>query len=253
MKDIFFSINAWSAWAPGIESNADWQAWANHKKELAKDKTLSPKVDFIPPLQRRRLSQLTKMSLKVAFDCTKGLNDIESVFASRYGEWNQTLGLLRQITNEEELSPAGFSLSVHNTAAGIHSLTSKNKATYSAIAACENTFSAALIEAIGKLNEKENKNILLVIADEHVPKLYEETFTFPTLPFAVAFLLSNNPPGKLVLQNGVIETRTHEKDLTICSKEQKIDTLDFLQWYLKEDKTMFQINSPRLQIQRNVF
>ena len=130
MKEIDFNIINWSAWAPGLENKEDWTNWASGQKSFSNDQELSPTIDFIPSIQRRRLSLLTKMSLKTAFECSKTYGNFESVFASRYGEIGQTLKLLKSINQKEDLSPAGFSLSVHNTAAGINSVINKNTKSY---------------------------------------------------------------------------------------------------------------------------
>lgn len=217
MTEINFRIEDWSAWAPGLEDKKDWIAWANKEKTVSPDHSKSPKIDFIPAMSRRRLGQLTKMSLKTSFDCTKNLNNIISVFASRYGEWQQTVKILQSISEGSEISPAGFSLSVHNTAAGIHSITSKNKSPYSAISANEMTFQTALIEALGRLQKQQN--ILLVIGEENTPEIYKEKFSQNSHPFAISLLLSKENPN-ITLRHS-------------CKEENEaIDALDFLKSYI---------------------
>lgn len=224
MKEIGFNILSWSAFAPGLENEEDFYNWTNDKKSILDDFSLAPKVDFLPPIQRRRLSQLTKMSLKVAYDCSKNLQNIESIFASRYGELSQTIRLLKSIENKEEFSPAGFSLSVHNTASGLYSINNKNNAPYTAIAASEFTFEAALIEAVGRLQAQ--KNILLVVAEEYVEEISPDKKS-SHIPFALAILLENGNKIKLT------------KNQSIKNISSKNMALDFIKWFLKNEKTPF--------------
>ncbi|MFT5703075.1 MAG: hypothetical protein ACI9TO_000436 [Rickettsiales bacterium] len=226
MTEIGFNIKSWSAFAPELNSEQDWQDWANNEKSISSDFSLTPRVDFLPPLHRRRLSQLTKMSLRAAYDCAYNYQNYESVFASRYGELAQTVKLLQSILSKEELSPAGFSLSVHNTSAGLYSLTQKNNAPYTAIAASELTFEAALIESVGRLQNVQY--VLLVVGEEDVPELSGET-----PPFAVAFLLEKG-------QDFIIKPSNQEN---IQSENL---SLDFLKWFLRNERTfqtnLYQIN-----------
>lgn len=47
---------------------------------------------------------------------------IDLVFASRYGELERVVKLIKQKQEENEISPAGFSFSVHNSTIGLFSL-----------------------------------------------------------------------------------------------------------------------------------
>lgn len=219
---INFSIKNWAAFAPGLENQEDWRLWALNKKDISKDFTALPNIDFIPPMQRRRLSQLTKMALKTAFDCNQNQSNVESVFASRFGEWNQSVKILESIAKKEEISPAAFSLSVHNSAAGIYSIINHNKLPYSSISANEMTFQAALIEALAKLQNQEN--ILLVIGEEMIPPFYQDIFKVNFYPFALALMLSKNDPK---IKLNFLETRENKSNFA---------ELDFLKWYLKNER-----------------
>ena len=221
MKEINFSIINWSAWTPGLDNKKDWQDWANNQKCISTDKLMSPIIDFIPQIQRRRLSQLTKMSLKTAFECSEGYNNIESVFASRYGELSQTLKLLKSIFNKEDLSPAGFSLSVHNTAAGLYSVIDKNTKPYTAIAAGEITFEAAFLEALGRLQYQEY--ILLVVSEEYVTEMQDKLMPLFS-PFSTAFLLGKI--GKVKINATIGETR----NIPAYSKQDI--SFSFLKWLI---------------------
>jgi hypothetical protein len=135
---------------------------------------------------RRRLSQNIKMALYVAhFASNKAENITKSVFASRFGEWQQTVKLLEAYCIEDTISPAGFGLSVHNAAAGLASVIYGNKKPYVAIAAGENTISVAMLEALLSIDDGD---VLFVYSDEASPELYKALDTRPQC--AVGMVLS---------------------------------------------------------------
>ncbi len=224
MKEVGFSIINWDAWAPGVVNHDQWKEWAKDKISISADYSTTPPIDNIQPMQARRLSNLTKMSLKVALACTKKGENIESVFASRYGEWTQTLKLLRSISDKEDVSPAGFSMSVHNTAGGIYSIINENTAAYSAIAGCSATFEAALIEALGRLQTQ--KNVLLVVAEEAIPPIYEGIFPEPVVPYAVGLLLCSKDDPRAIAKFSVKPA---------SNNTESPHALDFLKYFLKRD------------------
>lgn len=159
----------WAAWAPGLSTLAEWQAWAVGERSLL-DTPDTPPVDFIPALQRRRLSRLSRLSLAAAYACGEGQHSLPTVFASQHGEIHRTLGLLTELAQREPLSPMAFSLSVHNTASGLYSIAAHNTAPSTAIAAGADTLPCALLEAVGQLQQHEE--VMLVYAEEPLPEAY---------------------------------------------------------------------------------
>ena len=120
----------------------------NHVSKTAQ----TANVDFLPPMARRKLSAVDKIALCVMNECLAGIEgdewDLKIVFASRYGELDRLKKLVAQYTTENEVSPAAFSGSVHNSAVGQFSLINKITQSYNSVSAEENTFSAGLIEAV---------------------------------------------------------------------------------------------------------
>lgn len=145
-----------------------------------RDATDLPKLDFVPALMRRKLSVLEKAALAALHETDSG-EPCPVVFASRFGEWRQTFKLFRQFHEEKELSPAGFSLSVHNAAPGIYSLIKKNTETYTAISAGDRSLACGLLEAI-----LMRSRVLFVYAEEPMPEFYREKFDETTVPCGIA-------------------------------------------------------------------
>lgn len=154
-------------------------------------------LDFIPASLRRRCSALTKMTLAVAHACVKGENykSTPSVFASAHGEAAVTAQLLGDLSVDQALSPMGFSLSVHNSSSGIFSISSKNKASSTALAAGEHTFLMGLLETLLLVKRGKGAPVLYVYSDERIPEVFLPPNTLQPEPVALALLLGEGEGG----------------------------------------------------------
>jgi len=135
------------------------------------DASGTPAVEFVPPLLRRRLSNLSKAALRSAFDCARNEIDLPTVFASPHGEIHRTCALLGELAAIEPLSPNAFSLSVHNTASGLYAIASGNRAPSTAVAAGADSLEMAIFEARGSIAHGAER-VLVVMADEPLPTCY---------------------------------------------------------------------------------
>ena len=70
-------------------------------------------LSFVPNLMRRKMSAIDKITV-YAMNCCFDEEVEKIVFSSRYGEFGRLLKLISQYTEENEVSPAAFSASVHN-------------------------------------------------------------------------------------------------------------------------------------------
>lgn len=223
------TIEAWSAWAPGVESVDQWQEWAIGKRQIESDG--SPAVEFVPAMLRRRLSRLSKMALRTVYDCDPNLQSIQTVFCSRHGELLRSTGLLQDIVATKAISPTGFSLSVHNTASGLLSITRKDSASSTAIAAGKATFETAFMEAAAILMTERAQQVLLVISDEPAPVPFNEYQDEKEQVYAAAFLLSHSKIGENIALS-MIPGKKSAPDL----REQH--GLTFLRFLLKRQQTL---------------
>lgn len=106
-------------------------------------------LTFVPPLQRRRLSLLQQRTFAMAHRITHDLEqNFRIIFASRDGEDDLTRKLVEAFNAEGDVSPMRFSTSVYNAAPGLYSILTKNVASYSAIAAGNETLDCSLLEAM---------------------------------------------------------------------------------------------------------
>ena len=145
---------------------ASYAAW---RAEGADGTVAKPDVSFIPPLERRRLTGVERAALAVAWQ-VRPEGEVPVVFASRWGEIGVTLKLMTQFHADREMSPAGFSASVHNAAPGAFSLLTHNHAPYTAIAARERSLEAGLLEALMQ------GAVVFVFAEEATPAFYAPAF-----------------------------------------------------------------------------
>ena len=145
-----------------------------------------PDVGFISPMERRRLTPLEKAALSVAWKVYPHGEQIPVVFASRWGEIGTTLKLMKQMHDDGEMSPAGFSNSVHNAAPGHLSLLTGNKAPYTTISAGPESYDMGLLEA-----STYPGKVLFIYAEEATPEMYRPHFPDVKRAHSVAVLLDD--------------------------------------------------------------
>ncbi|GLQ96123.1 beta-ketoacyl synthase chain length factor [Dyella mobilis] len=180
-----FVIEQWRAWAPGLDSDEAWQAWSRHPVRVPDDDA-RPACDFLPAMQRRRLSRLARMTLHVAWPLCAEDEQLPFVFASRHGETPRTYALLSEVADQQPLSPTQFGLSVHNAIAGQWSILRGQRGESVAIAGEADTFEHAMVEAAALLSEGAPA-VLVVIAEEYPPEPYREWID--DVPFSYALAL----------------------------------------------------------------
>ena len=132
------------------------------------------------------------MALKVAYDCEVADSEIRTVFSSRHGEANGTIPLLEDIVRGEALSPTKFSLSVHNTASGLYSITAENRSPATAVAARGDSFEMGFVEAATAIATGREKRVLVVYVDVPLKPPFDVLVEYEP-PFAGAFVLGAQP------------------------------------------------------------
>lgn len=175
-----FDISAWRAWAPGISTEQEWLQWLNNPLHPVSTETAD--VSFLPAMQRRRLSPLARMVFHVAWPLAKTQ---PVVFCSRHGENVRNLELLKQVGEREALSPASFSLSVHNAIIGLWSIFREDRSEMTALAGNQDVLEHGLLEA-WMLLEQGAESVLVVMAEDQQPELYQPWITDAPFPYALA-------------------------------------------------------------------
>jgi len=223
----------WCAWAPGLEDEPAWRAFAR-QPHAPKRERRAPPVDFVPAMQRRRCDDVARMVLHVANGCAKPeeLASLPVVLASRHGPFENTVELLEHIAEEKPLSPTGFSHSVHNTALGLFSIWSGNRAASVALAAGRDTFALGFVEALALLQRTRRDEVLYICADETVPEPLAALAERDGGHYALALRLargSGEPPLRLRIGAG---------DPAPEPAREWPDALEFLRWWLGDTREL---------------
>lgn len=174
----------------------------------ADDLSAAPKLEWTEPIFRRRLSQLTKMTVQVVHDLfSDGTLDKNTklVFLSFRGELEREFKVNKTLIEEESILPAAFSLSVFNAAIAQATIALGLKGGYTCVFPSGADFASGVLSAAAPvLAQGGDTKIVLVYADENVPDYYKEFLQGPNDPLAFAALLSSQKTDNSVeldLQN----------------------------------------------------
>lgn len=189
-----FYISNITAWAPGLaDDSTAWKNWANDKAVIEQIKD-SPKLEYTDPLFRRRLSQITKMTVHVVHSLLEKTNinkETKIVFVSLRGEIEREFTINKGLIEDGMILPAGFSLSVFNTPISSATLAFGLKGGYSVIYPSKNNFADAFKTAVAPVLAGTEKEIIFVYADELVPELYQDKRPEENIPLAFACIISS--------------------------------------------------------------
>lgn len=161
----------------------------------ADDLSAAPKLEWTEPIFRRRLSQLTKMTVQVVRDIfSDGTVDKNTklVFVSFRGELEREFKVNKTLIQEESILPAAFSLSVFNAAIAQATIALGLKGGYTCVFPSGADFASGVLSAAAPvLAQGGDAKIVFVYADENVPDYYKEFLQGPNDPLAFAALLSS--------------------------------------------------------------
>ncbi|HEY9319169.1 MAG TPA: beta-ketoacyl synthase chain length factor [Achromobacter sp.] len=184
---LTFSIAQWQGWAQGIDTPTDWLQWAEHPYCPLADQC-APRLDFLPPMQRRRLSSLARAVFACAWPLAAEGAGMPLVFASRHGETTRNFGLLQSLAADEPLSPTAFGLSVHNAIAAQWSIIRRETTESIALSVEDDGLEHAFIEG-AMLFAQGHEDVLVVLAEERPPAPYAPWIDDVPYTYATAFHL----------------------------------------------------------------
>jgi hypothetical protein len=194
------AVEEWCVWqAEAVPEATPWPA----------GRVLSgaPGLDFLPLLQRRRLSPLAKAALAVAWRCGGEDSELPAVFCSNHGESRAYFGMLEDLAAHRELSPSGFSLAVHNAIAGLYSQFSGNRSSLCVLAPGREGPFAAFLEAAGLLREGQTR-VLIVCYEQPLPEAYQAYARGPAATLALALRVGLGIGPRLRLRRVPAERET---------------------------------------------
>jgi hypothetical protein len=182
-----------------------------------------PDIGFIPSMHRRKMSRLVRLVMGVASWIAPEEREIPLVYASRFGEWGQTLKQMLRYFEEKEISPAGFGFSVHNAAPAQHSIQNNNHKAYTAISGSAHTFDAGLTEAAAMLLAEEE--VLFICAEEGAPETYSDAIRNETSEYAIGLRI-----GRIQTEDGAIPLAVDFRARNIVSGDNYSRALDFMRF-----------------------
>lgn len=189
-----FYISEPCLFAPGLETKDDFKLWAENKKDISLEKT-APSLSYTDALFRRRLSQLSKMTVEVVhnlIEATQIDSDTKIVFVSFRGEIDREFKLNKSIIEDEAILPAGFSLSVFNAPIALATIACNLKAGYNAIFPSYDNFYDGLTCALSSVLSGKQDKVIFVYADELIPSEYSDFSPKDKPPVAFSCILSKS-------------------------------------------------------------
>lgn len=191
LSTLKIAIKSWCVWIAqpdGSCRNISWSAG-----ELRESAAERPTVENVPPMQKRRLGKLARLVFAAVdgarhdsgLDCSQG----PVIFSSLMGEIHRTQGILESIAADEPVSPAAFSLSVHNAIAGLWSMLRGNTSPMVALSPPVGSPVPGLIEASGMLLDSRSDDVTVVFFEEDFPAFYHPFAAGPATAFALALQL----------------------------------------------------------------
>jgi hypothetical protein len=149
----------------------------------------SPDTAGVSALLRRRLGPVARVVFQVLNHCADITRQEPVVFSSVLGDINRTQTILESIVSGAPVSPAAFSLSVHNAIGGLWSLAHGITAPMVALAPLDYSPVPALVEAAGMLEEGGHFAVNVVFFEDQYPEFYAGFFEPPPGPTAIALRL----------------------------------------------------------------
>lgn len=180
---------------PGLAGWADGQASLRDAAAWQRQATVVPPPQRLPATERRRAGTVVKGSIVVADDAVAGAGldpaQLATVFASSTGDPVNCHLLCEALAAPERLvSPTRFANSVHNAAAGTWHIATQSRQPSTSLAAYDESFAAALLEAAVQCLSFDAP-VLLVACDMPYPEPLHALRPVADT-FAVALLLA--PP-----------------------------------------------------------
>jgi len=162
-------IDGIALWSPALPGWSQARAALRGEAAPATVAGRRPAPALLAANERRRAPDAVLLALEAAGQALAGSGhdaaSIASVFTSAHGDLAVTDALCRSLAADPLLlSPTRFHHSVHNAPSGYWAIASGSQATSTALAACEHSFAAGLLEA-ASLCATDQAPVLLVGCD----------------------------------------------------------------------------------------
>lgn len=180
------NIKQWAALSAGLDSEQAWQNWS---QQPTHDWSLTiPKSQRIPMMAARRMSIPSRLAVDVGLQLLSAQPEA-AIFISRHGELERTYKILASLNQQTDVSPTDFAMSVHNTAAGLLTITAKAPLPLTSLSAGIDGFQQGLIEAQAMFANGIER-ILLIDFDGAIPTIYQSQVSSIVPAYAVGMIIT---------------------------------------------------------------
>ncbi len=150
---------------PGLSGWSNSQAILTGLQHYQSSKTVIPAPELLPAAERRRASDIVKLTLATSLEAitASGIQEnLPSVFSFSNGDGLNCHTICEMLASEDrQISPTRFHNSVHNAAAGYWSIATGNMTTSSVLCAFDASFGAGLLDALTQVVVDGTRCILM--------------------------------------------------------------------------------------------
>lgn len=159
---------------PGFSNWPSSQSILAGKYLYFSQKTIIPLPELLPAAERRRSSDITKLSLAVMLEAVSAAkldaDTLPSVFTASNGDGYNCHTINEMLASEDRgISPTRFHNSVHNATAGYCSIATGAMTPSSVLCAHDGSFGAGLLEALTQV-VVDNTRCVLIASDTSYPE-----------------------------------------------------------------------------------
>ena len=191
---------------PGLTDWASSQAILTGQQPYQSLKTVIPMPELLPAAERRRASDIVKLTLATSIEAitAAGLEaaSLPSVFSFSNGDGLNCHTICEMLASDDrQISPTRFHNSVHNAAAGYWSIATGAMTTSSVLCAFDASFGAGLLDAMTQV-VVDNTHCILMASDTPYP---EPMFSKRPIPdnFGIALVLAPQASSTTIAQISV--------------------------------------------------
>ena len=137
--------------------------------------TRIPAPEALPAVERRRAGKSVKLALAAGMAAAaasgRAARDLAAVFASSTGDGENLHAICETLASEDRLiSPTRFHNSVHNAPSGYWGIATGATQAADSLAAFDASFTAGLVEAMGRLAAEPAQAVVLIAYDAPYPE-----------------------------------------------------------------------------------
>jgi hypothetical protein len=188
---------------PGLTDWSGSRAILTGLQSYQSSKTIIPAPELLPAAERRRASDIVKLTLATSLEAiaAAGLQaeNLPSVFSFSNGDGLNCHTICEVLaSNDRQISPTRFHNSVHNAAAGYWSIATGSMATSSVLCAFDASFGAGLLDALTQVMVDKTCCILMASDTPYPEPMYSKR----TIPdnCGIALVLAPQASPKTIAQ-----------------------------------------------------